>query len=70
MRRNMKPDAEIHLSEDEIIEIRSALYDLGQLIFDDWLENGAVSKYPVGVLQRLREANRIKVCKSRGIEQE
>lgn len=52
-----------HLSDDEIVEIRETLYDLGQLIFDDWLENEAVSKYPVRVLQRLSEGNKIKKCK-------
>jgi hypothetical protein len=52
-----------HLSDEEIVEIRDAFYDLGQLIFDDWLENTAVSKYPVGVLQGLKESNKIKACK-------
>jgi hypothetical protein len=59
-----------HLSDDEIIEIRDTFYDLGQLIFDDWLESGAVSKYPVGVLQRLKESNKIEVCKLPEAKQE
>jgi hypothetical protein len=59
-----KIDPELaHLSDDEILEIRNSLYDLGGLIFDDWLENGAVSKYPIGVLQRLQESNKIETCK-------
>jgi hypothetical protein len=59
-----------HLTDDEIIEIRDTLYDLGQLIFDDWLENDAVSKYPVGVLQRLKDGNKIKICKPTEPKQE
>ncbi len=50
-----------HLSNDEILEIRDSFYDLGQLIFDDWLENGGGSKYPVRVLQKLEETNKIKI---------
>lgn len=52
-----------HLSDEEIIEIRDSLYDLGGLVFDDWLENGDGSKYPVRFLQRLKESNNIEVCK-------
>jgi len=44
-----------HLSDEEIMEIRASLYDLGGLMFDDWLENGDGSKYPVRFLQRLRK---------------
>jgi hypothetical protein len=57
--RKIDPDL-THLSNDEILEVRDALYDLGQLMFDDWLENEVVSKYPVRVLQRLKEGNKIK----------
>jgi hypothetical protein len=46
--RKIDPDL-AHLSDDEILEIRAFFCDLGQLMFDDWLENGAVSKYPVRV---------------------
>ncbi len=53
-----------HLSDDEIIEVRASFYDLGTLIFDDWLENGEGSKYPSGVLQRLKEQTKIDVCQS------
>jgi hypothetical protein len=62
--KKIDPDL-AHLPDDEILEIRNTFYDLGQLIFDDWLENGPVSKYPVGVLQRLKGSNKIDVCKSR-----
>jgi hypothetical protein len=58
-----------HLSDEEIEEIRDTFYDLGQLIFDDWLENGPVSKYPVGVLQRLKESNKIEVCQPPELKQ-
>lgn len=49
-----------HLSDDEVLEVRDSLYDLGQLMFDDWLETEVVSKYPVRVLQKLKEGNKIK----------
>ena len=48
-----------HLTDDEIVKIRDSLYDLGRLIFDDWIQNNAGSKYPVRVLQRLADGNRI-----------
>lgn len=60
--RKIDPDL-AHLSDDEILEVRDSLYDLGQLMFDDWLENGDGSKYPVRFLQRLKESNNIEVCK-------
>ncbi len=57
------------LSESEIIEIRDSLYDLGQLIFDDWLENGSGSKYPVRSLPILWNDNKIKLCQLRALRQ-
>ncbi len=48
------------VSDEELIKIRDSLYELGQLIFDDWLENKGGSKYPVGVLQKLKDNNRLK----------
>jgi hypothetical protein len=59
-----------HLSDDEILEIRSSLYDLGGLMFEDWLENGDGSKYPVRFLQRLRESNKMDVCQPEEPKQE
>lgn len=46
-------------SEEEIIKIRDSLYELGHLIFDDWLDKKAGSKYPDGVLQRFRKSNKM-----------
>lgn len=48
-----------NLPDEEVVEIRDSYYDLGQLMFDDWLENDG-SKYPVGVLQKLKESNKLK----------
>jgi len=48
------------LSDDEVTEVISNLYELGQVIFDDWLENNG-SKYPIRVLQKLDESNKLKV---------
>lgn len=28
-----------HLSDEELIEIRDKLYELGELIWDDWIES-------------------------------
>jgi hypothetical protein len=45
------------LSDEELIKIRAALYELGQIIFDDWLRQRqkSGSKYPVGDSQVLRD---------------
>jgi hypothetical protein len=59
-----------HLSDDEIIEVRDSLYDLGGLVFDDWLENGEGSKYPVRFLQRLKESNKMDICQPQEPKQE
>jgi hypothetical protein len=59
-----------HLSDEEILETRNALYELGGLMFDDWLENGDGSKYPVRFLQRLKESDNIEVCKPQESQQE
>ena len=49
------------LPDEEIIKLREQFYNLGQLIFDDWLESKGGSKYPTRVLQELKESNKIKV---------
>lgn len=67
--RKIDPDL-AHLPDDEILEIRDSLHDLCQLMFDDWLDNGAGSKYPVRVLQGLKERNRLEPCKTPEPKQE
>lgn len=57
--RKIEPTLKI-LSDEEILKLRDKLYVLGQLIFDDWLENKAGSKYPTGVLQKFKESNTLK----------
>lgn len=47
------------LSEEEVIKVVQSLYELGHLIFDDWLDKKAGSKYPGWVLQVFRESNKI-----------
>ena len=54
-----KIDPKTHLSDEEVLEIRDSLYDLGNIVFDDWLENGG-SKYPTRVLQKLKVSNKLK----------
>ena len=51
------------LPEEEVIRIRDSLYELGHLIFDDWLDKNTGSKYPVRVLQELKESNKIEAWK-------
>ena len=58
----LKVDPELEkLPLEEIEKARLKLYELGQLIFDDWLENGGGSKYPTRVLHKLKESNKIKI---------
>lgn len=49
-----------YLNESELEAIRDSLYELGHIIFDDWIENSVSSKYPVGVLQGFQERNKLK----------
>ena len=58
-----------NLTDEELSETIGSLYELGGLIFDDWVENGGGSKYPVRVLQMLKESNKIKTCKQQGLKQ-
>lgn len=46
-------------SDAEIIKVRDSLYELGQLIFDDWIMNKDGSKYPDGILRKLTENNKL-----------
>lgn len=48
-------------SEEEILKVLASLYEQGQLIFDDWLMNKGGSKYPVGVLRKLEESNKLEL---------
>ncbi|MEK7187827.1 MAG: hypothetical protein AAB691_03215 [Patescibacteria group bacterium] len=48
------------LTDEEVLEIRDSYYDLGRLMFDVWLDEVGGSKYPVGVLRKLKEGNKIK----------
>lgn len=50
----------LEISDDELVKIKNKFYELGRLIFDDWLENGGGSKYPTRVLQKFKESNKIK----------
>lgn len=49
------------ISDEELLSVRDRFYDLGRLIFDDWLENKVGSKYPARVLRKLEESNKIKL---------
>jgi hypothetical protein len=58
----LKIDSDLEgVPHEELEKTRLKLYELGQLIFDDWLENGGGSKYPTRVLHELKESNKIKV---------
>ncbi len=55
-----KIDPELNgISDDEAIKIRDKYYELGRLIFDDWLDSVSGSKYPIGILHKLGESNKI-----------
>lgn len=49
------------IPDEELFNIRDRFYELGRLIFDDWLENEGGSKYLGRVLQKLKESNSIKL---------
>lgn len=36
-----------YLSDEELIKIRDSYYELGQIIFDDWVDNKFSSKNPI-----------------------
>jgi hypothetical protein len=58
------------IDEKQIENIRDSLYELGHLIFDDWLENEKSSKYPVKVLRGLQESNILKPWLTKDQKQE
>lgn len=57
--RKIDPELD-NLSDEEIIQIRDALYELGQLIFEDW-KKSPVSKNPVRVLRGAKRKSKIKM---------
>ena len=61
-----KIDPEVSLTDEELLEVRDSFYDLGQLIFEDWLEKAGGSKYPDRVLQKLEETNKLKSWSKQG----
>lgn len=38
------------MNDDQLIEVRLCLYELSQLIFEDWMEQQRSSKSPAGSL--------------------
>jgi hypothetical protein len=57
--RKIDPDITAHLNDNELEDIRRALYDLGQLAFEDWADEKFGSKYPVGPFTQEREKHKI-----------
>jgi len=47
------------LSDEELIKVRAALYELGQIIFDDWVTEKPVPSHPVGVLRVSEEPGKL-----------
>ena len=37
--RKLLPEDAHNMTDEELIKLREQFYDMGQLIFDDWLEN-------------------------------
>ena len=48
------------LSDEELKEVVQKLYELGQLVFEQWLTDGFGSKRPLGLLASEQEKPRIK----------
>lgn len=48
-----------HLTDEELENIQKALYDMGQLIFEDWHEQKFDSKNPIGTLENPNNKNKI-----------
>jgi hypothetical protein len=48
------------LADEEVVKIRDSFYELGVLIFDDWLETDGGSKFPTGVLLETEKDNKVK----------
>jgi hypothetical protein len=48
-----------NVTDAELIKVRDSLYELGQLIFDDWTINKDGSKYPDRILRKLTEDNKL-----------
>ena len=44
-----------HLTDEELEAIRDSLYELGQLMFEDWKEQKFSSKSPIGSLTENKE---------------
>lgn len=65
----IEPDLN-NLPEEEVVRIHESLYELGQLMFEDWLKNDKCSKYPVGVLQGFEERNKLKPWLTKDQKQE
>lgn len=56
-----KIDPELsNLSDEEMDKILGSFYELGQIIYEDWLENSG-SKNPIGVLRDLEKNGKIKL---------
>ncbi len=56
--RKIDPELE-GLSDEDVLKIQTFFYELGQIIYEDWLENSG-SKNPVGVLRDLEKDGKIK----------
>ena len=47
------------LSDEELMKVRAALYELGDIIFDDWATEKPVPSHPIGVLRESEEQGKI-----------
>lgn len=57
-----KRDSELsNLTDEEVLEIRDAFYEFGQLAFERWIKEKNVSKNPVGLLRDLKEDRIVKL---------
>jgi len=47
------------LPDEEVLRMREQLYELGELIFEDWQRSRKCPKSPVGVLTVAEEKHRV-----------
>jgi hypothetical protein len=57
--RKIDPVATANLTDIELEELRLSLYEMGQLIFEDWASEEVVSKYPDRVFPIRRDEHKI-----------
>lgn len=48
-----------NLTDEELEKVSQSFYDMGQLIFEDWMSEKVGSKYPIGSLTESVNENKL-----------